>query len=55
MADTQAIQQIVENILQVIIMIEGGQHKVLGAEELLNLYTTIGLFVASKNQDLVMR
>ena len=55
MADTQAIQQIVENILQVIIMIESGQHKVLGAEELLNLYTATGLFVASKNQDLVMR
>jgi hypothetical protein len=55
MADTQAIQQIVENILQVIIMIEAGQHKVLGAEELLNLYIAIGLFVASKNQDLVMR
>lgn len=49
MQDIQAIQQIVENILKVIDMIEGGQVKILGAEELLNLYTAAGLFVSSKN------
>jgi hypothetical protein len=36
-------------------MIEGGQQKVLGAEELLNMYTAVGLFVASKNQDIGLR
>lgn len=45
----------VENILQVIGMIEGGQSKNLGAEELLNLYVALGLFVSSKNQDLNLR
>jgi hypothetical protein len=36
-------------------MIESGQQKVLGAEELLNLYTALGMFVSSKNQELGMR
>ena len=55
MAETQSVQKVVENILQVIGMIESGQQKILGAEELLYLYTAVGLFVSSKNQDLGLR